>query len=127
MENIQFLFVYPNDSEYNQLIKNIEFRRNIGNFLNYKIYVYDKEGQNIPHFHIKLNGFLDCCIKIQKPEYFIHGSNTNTITKKHIKKLIKWLNDNDKYFWKEIIRTWNNHSINKLDINLEIPDYYNIR
>lgn len=127
MENIQFLFIYPTDFEYKYLIKNIECRRNIENFSNYKIYVFDKEGQNIPHFHIKLNDFPDCCVKIQKPEYFIHGSNTNKLPKKDIKKLISWLNDNDKHFWKEIIRTWNNHSINKLDTNLEIPDYYNIR
>lgn len=57
-----------------------------------KIAIFENEGL-LPHFHIfnKDNTF-SCCIRLDKPEYFVHGEHKGTLNNNDIKKLIKVLN-----------------------------------
>ena len=88
-----------------------------------KIYVYSNEGENIPHFHISKIDKTDCCLKILKPEWFIHGKNNGTISKKELKLLYEWLNKDNRFYWKEIINEWNKQRNNKVDCEIEVPKY----
>lgn len=105
---------------------NLEQRRKIGEISNMKIYVYDNEGQNIPHFHIRINDLPDACLKILEAKWFDHGKNTGVLYRKQLKELYNWLCENNYKYWKEIIIEWNKHANNKIDINLKIPNYLNI-
>jgi len=119
-----------------ELIKNInkniflqlslERRRKIGEISSMKIYVYDNEGQNIPHFHIRINDLPDTCLKILEAKWFDHGKNTGFLYRKQLKELYNWLCKNSYKHWKEIIIEWNKHANNKIDINFQIPNYLNI-
>ncbi len=105
-----------------------EIRRNIGEFAQYKVWVYSNEGL-IPHFHIKNKCLPDCCLKICSNEYFRHGSHIGTLNKKELKTLYEWLSKDNKHNWIKIIKEWNKHindNIIKISEDINIPDYINI-
>jgi len=91
-----------------------------------QIWVYNREGENIPHFHIKIEGLPYACLQINKAEWFSHRAYCKILYKKQLKELYNWLCENNYKHWKEIIIEWNKHANNKIDINFQIPNYLNI-
>lgn len=108
------------------IISPIEERKLIGELKAMRVYVYNKEGVNVPHFHINKIDNRSCCLKIKELGWFIHGKNNGTLSKKELKLLYEWLNQNNKKEWKSIITEWNKHTQNKLDIEIEIPEYFSL-
>ena len=104
-------------------IRGIENRRNMGTIRAMQIYVYNREGDDIPHFHIRKIDSRDCCLKILDNDWFIHGKNDNTLSHKELKLLYEWLNQNSQQHWKNIIEEWNKHSSTNIDINISVPKY----
>ena len=116
------------ECDIEKLIHNIECREKCGNLHYGTMFIYNKEGINIPHFHIKRFKHPSCCIKILSNEYFIHGMHTGTLNNKEAKILYKWFIE-DKNRWLRIINVWNKHIQNdsdKISINSPLPDYKNI-
>ena len=109
-----------------QLMNNLEIRRKIGEINKMSIWVFTREGEYIPHFHIKIGGLPYACLQINEAKWFSHGDYCKILYKKHLKELYNWLCENNYKYWKEIIIEWNKHANNKIDINLKIPNYLNI-
>ena len=109
-----------------QLMNPIEIRRKIGELNKMNIWVYTREGDNIPHFHIKKEGLPDACLKILECDWFSHGKNSEILYKKDLKKLCNWLSKDNYLHWKDIIIDWNKHTNNKININIKMPNYLNI-
>ena len=111
-----------------------------GGFMSIKIAIYGSEGK-YPHFHFykgiaskqgipkeKRGG--GGCICIDSANYFMHGSHTDTMDRKEIDGLIKFLKSPHKLLkeytnWEYIISEWdqNNPDQKQLPIDLPIPDY----
>lgn len=108
------------------LLSPIEYRKLMGELKAMRIYVYNNEGENIPHFHISKIDKSDCCLKIMSAEWFTHGKNKSILSKKELKLLYKWLNMDNKKAWKNIIIEWNKQRAKHVDLNLEIPAYYTL-
>lgn len=108
------------------LLSPIEYRKLMGELKAMRIYVYNNEGENIPHFHISKIDKSDCCLKIMSAEWFTHGKNKSILSKKELKLLYEWLNMDNKKEWKNIIIEWNKQRAKHVDLNLEIPAYYTL-
>lgn len=97
----------------------------------FSVRVYSGEG-DIPHFHIvDVQNGNETCIRIDVPEYFLHGDKTFTLNSKQKKKLIEFLNTVSEYeedcgktyyelIWEEWNRNNREHRIPKPEV---IPDY----
>lgn len=64
----------------------------VGKFADYTCSVYGKEG-SVPHFHFytkdkKISG----CIRLDAPDYFVHGKHKSKLSSKERKQLMEWLN-----------------------------------
>lgn len=57
-----------------------------------KIYVYDKEGKNIPHIHLEGTNYR-CCVTLYDANYFIHPGKEDTLNSRQIKALVKWFDE----------------------------------
>lgn len=69
--------LYPEDDSLLEMIE-------IGRFEDWRICVYGKEGP-IPHFHFYPPGYSEReggCIRLDKPEYFNHGTHNYKLDKK---------------------------------------------
>ena len=113
------------------LIGKIEFSNMIGYC---RIYVYSKEGKHIPHFHIMdkstLGKKFHTCVKIETPEYFHHTGKVDVLNSKQRKSLVEFLKSSHRNGtkWEMLIDLWNiNNSTIKVDDNIDMPDYTNIR
>lgn len=109
-----------------------------GGFDSIKLSVYDNEG-TIPHFHFykgiapenginykKRSG--GGCICILTAEYFIHGKHNETMKKKEVEDLIKFLKAKSAMGvsnWKYIIKLWNDNNPNQKQVLIDtpIPEY----
>lgn len=97
-----------------------------------KLSIYDNEGL-IPHFHIENSDkSFQCCVRLDKPEYFIHGSKTDTLSNTEIMKLIKILQSNVKSkkfkmtVYEYACLMWNQGTSNiknQISEDMDIPDY----
>ena len=101
----------------------------------YEVYVNTDDPGKIPHFHYrKKNDWnkFHTCIKIEKPEYFIHGNKDGILNNKQKKALINFLKSkpNNKRYntnWEVLVDLWNfNNSDVEVDEDLEMPDYKNL-
>lgn len=117
------------DSVIKNLIGGIEKRGQICQLKAMRVFVYTREGENIPHFHIIRKGVKDCCLKIKECDWFIHGKNNNKITKKELELLHEWLIKDDKKYWKKIISEWNKGKDEKMKIpnDTDIPEYSKLK
>ena len=108
----------------------------IGRFDGYKIMIYGNEGP-IPHFHVEhKEKNLSVCVRIDKAEYFSHGSHKDKLDSKVIKKLKLFLESPHKFFgkngytnWQIICVYWNDNNMDYQieDVNsLKMPDYSKI-
>lgn len=108
---------------------------------NYVIYVNSDDSGYIPHFHYvdetsmgkdKKKGF-HTCIKIEKPEYFLHEGKLDILNSKQRKELVEFLAQpfNRSQFhgtnWEFIKMAWNdNNSKRDVDEDCKMPDYTDI-
>ena len=93
----------------------------------YRFLVFGDEGENIPHFYLHPLGGKksdEICIRIDKPEYFIHGVYTKTLNTKERKDLRRILSEEDEgiTFWDLIRCNWNGmHPDSRVSPGM--PDY----
>lgn len=89
---------------------------------------------NIPHFHIMdkstLGKKFHTCVKIETPEYFHHTEKVDVLNSKQRKSLVEFLKSSHRNGtkWEMLVDLWNiNNSTIKVDDNIDMPDYTNIR
>ena len=90
------------------------------------IFVFDNEGDYIPHFHFRFEKhgkIIEGCIKIMNAEYFIHSNHTGKLNNKEAQALNYWLGSpsDDKNYntnWLKIVGKWNEIRDNKY----KLPD-----
>lgn len=106
-----------------------------------KVKVWPDDAGRTPHFHIEDNEGFDSCLKFSSPEYFVHGCHRSKFhNKKEKENLIDFLNQpvsekiqkrykNIKTNWQFLVFLWNKsyQRFEKLDDNLEMPDYTKLR
>lgn len=105
----------------------------VGTFARYTCSVYGKEG-SVPHFHFytrdkKISG----CIRLDAPDYFVHGKHKAKLNSKEKKQLIEWLNSFHEGYKKLGVKLtiysyicilWNDNNQNHLfDTPENMPDY----
>ena len=107
----------------------------VGRFDIYKISIYGGEWP-IPHFHFYIDDPNEGgCIRLDKPEYFIHGNHTEKLNSKGRKNLIEWIKSPHKSFgkygltnWQIICIYWDDNNPNYLfNKDAEMPDYTLLR
>ena len=99
------------------------------------IYVLSNDPGNIPHFHIvdktTLGNKFHTCIKIETSEYFHHTGNEDVLNSKERKQLLDFLNYSNELGvsnWRYLLLSWNtNNSTKKVNMNIQMPDYTNIK
>lgn len=105
-----------------------------GGFMSIKLSVWGDEGK-YPYFHfyhgvspnqgIPNKGRGGGCILIKEAKYFIHGSHRDTMEKKEIEGLIKFLKSKHPIYsisiWKVIIDTWNENNRDQPQVSLDAP------
>ena len=100
-----------------------------GSFLQYEVLIHPKEKEgNIPHFHLHVPGMSfddDICIKLDKPEYFIHGSHSGMLNHKERKNLQVFLLSKRRNIsrWDFLVDAWETAYPNKLVSADSCPDY----
>lgn len=133
MERIEIRMPLLNPIIYDgyKKVNDIERRNLIGSYSNTSIFVYSIEGENIPHFHIKIKGErTDVCIKILTNDYFIHGKHKGVLNKSSLKKLVNFFNEkhnNEETNWQYLISVWNKHSQKKISKETHIPNYLEMK
>ena len=106
----------------------------IGVVNSFEIIIWTNDPSNIPHVHIRDTSTHDdkfnCCVRLDKPEYFIHTGKENTLNSKQIKSLIEFFNDETNLGgykltnWTKTLLYWNDNNSNiELDLLSEMPDY----
>jgi hypothetical protein len=105
----------------------------VGTFAGYTCSVYGKEG-SLPYFHFytkdkKISG----CIRLDAPDYFVHGKHKAKLNSKEKKQLIEWLQSKETPFkkftdvltvWEYICILWNENNLDApMDLNIKMPDY----
>ena len=86
---------------------------------------------NIPHFHVHLKSdgssrTRDICIKFDEPDYFLHGSHTDTLNSGDRKKLYKYLRGNYGHGlsnWEYLAITWDHDHPNDIIKASSCPNY----
>lgn len=99
------------------------------------IYVRSNDPGNIPHFHIvdktTLGNKFHTCIKIETSEYFHHTGKEDVLNSKERKQLLDFLNYSNELGvsnWRYLLLSWNtNNSTKKVNMNIQMPDYTNIK
>jgi len=112
------------------------FGSKIGETGNYEVWVYDREGDGIPHFHIvnKQEQF-SCCVRILECDYFIHTGKENTLNAKLKKSLVMFLKKPHRKLhsvtnWEFLCACWDDNNSNyELPENIydNMPNYLNLR
>ena len=116
------------------------------NKYNMTIRIYDNEGNNIPHFHLKLDN-KETVLHLTKTSYFIHSKNdkkdelNHRLNSSEIENLIKVLNtpikklniktkenlSENMYLYNYLCYIWNQRAgipeNKKISENSEVPDY----
>lgn len=104
----------------------------MGSFGKLYIIIFSNDPGYIPHFHI-LNhpnpkkATFKCCLKIETPEYFMHGDYKNILNSKQVKQLIEFLKSErfpNITRWQYMVAAWNdNNSKHSIPDNMPMPDY----
>lgn len=95
---------------------------------NIQIVIYTDDGGKIPHFHVKVQGSSDACIRFKSAEYFCHGKHdgvVSTVTAKQIDSLLRMKYKNTEMtYWQYAVNLWNdNNSDEEIPEDLVQPDY----
>lgn len=103
----------------------------LGRFDEYKVLIYGSEGP-VPHLHFQsTKGGKKGCVRLDKPEYFIHGKYKDRLNSKELKQFIEFLKSPHRLLgkagisnWQMIIVYWgDNNPDYRLDIDTQMPDY----
>jgi len=107
----------------------------IGKEGNYEIWIYNREGDGIPHFHITNDedGF-SCCVKILECAYFKHSGKEDVLNTKLKKSLVSFLRRPHRKLkmytnWEYLCACWDDNNSNYLlpdDIGENMPNYLNL-
>jgi len=104
----------------------------IGSFDGFTLYIYGSEGPK-PHFHLikgnpKYPDF-ETCIEINTVKYFHHSGKEDVLTSKEKKRLIDFLNKENKHFsdktnWQMLVVQWSMNNTNfQISSKTKMPDY----
>ena len=106
----------------------------IGEIDHFEVIIWTNDSGRIPHVHIVSPEF-DCCVRLDKPEYFKHGHHTDTLNSRQRKAFYEFMcstqEEGDTLTNYEFaVRNWNtNNSETKIKIprddtgRIIIPDY----
>lgn len=93
------------------------------------VFIWVKEGENIPHLHITGKG-IDTAIHIYSNYYFLHGPHTSWLTNKQCEDLNKWFKKKNKRGrykdytnWEAADLIWRKNFPNPIEFCEEQPDY----
>lgn len=111
------------------VIGEISFKRD----MNVDVSVYRREGENIPHLHLDCGDSFSCCIRLEVPEYFIHGGHQDILNSKQRKQFDRYMRSTPdkpgarKRFetnWHLAVFLWNQlPNALPVDEDQPIPDY----
>ena len=109
------------------------FGTKVGETGNYVVWIYDEEGDGIPHFHIvNREKNFSCCVKILECDYFKHSGKDDILNSKLRKNLVAFLTSKHKYLpvtnWDYLCAAWNDNNSNyEIPIPTKMPDYTKLR
>lgn len=107
----------------------------VGKTGGYEIWIYNREGDGIPHFHIiNEEENFSCCVRILECAYFIHTGKEDTLNTKLKKSLMVFLNSNHRKLkgvtnWEYLCACWDDNNSNfelPEDIGNNMPNYLNL-
>lgn len=98
-----------------------------------KIYVYENEG-SIPHCHIVGFSEKEICIRLDKAEYFSHGTKIGKLNSKERKLFNEFMHSRNQLGveqWKAAASMWNGYALDdetKIQIKIkDCPDYLKLK
>ena len=106
----------------------------IGEIDHFEVIIWTNDSGRIPHVHIVSPEF-DCCVRLDKPEYFKHGHHDDTLNSRQRKAFYEFMcsyveDDELMTNYQFSVMSWNkNNSDTKIKIprdengNVIIPDY----
>lgn len=109
-----------------------------GNGVTFEIYVNTNDAGKVPHFHMRDMNEWDkfhTCIRIDAPEYFLHGTKQDTLSSKEKKLLADFMeaptrkalydeHGNRINNWQYVCMLWDdNNSDVVIDPEIKQPDY----
>lgn len=104
----------------------------IANMNEKEIIVYTREGGNIPHVHIldPQDETFECCVRLDKAEYFHHGNKQDVLNAKDRKEFVECMNEvvktriGELTNWEMAVIIWNKGNPQaQIPNDAEIPDY----
>lgn len=127
-ETLLYQHMNPYDSTLVEMIE-------AGRFENYRVCVYANEGP-VPHFHFYQNSedTQGGCIRLDRAEFFPHGSHQATVGGRVKKQICDWMKSPHRQLgkyglnnWQAMCIYWGDSNPNyPLPENLEMPDYSKI-
>ena len=102
----------------------------------FEVYINTNDDGDRPHFHLRYEPDWDefhSCIRIDCCEYFEHEGKESTLNSSMRKRLVNFLtsineDDDSKTNWQVLVIEWNrNNSNQKVDKDIEMPDYLNLK
>ena len=107
----------------------------VGNTNEYEVWIFNNEGDGIPHFHVlNKDRTFKCCVQILNNKYFHHDGNEDILDSKLKKNLVLFLNSKHRALkdtnWKYLCAAWDdNNSDYELpkEIYENMPDYTKLR
>ena len=106
----------------------------IGEIDHFEVIIWTNDSGRIPHVHI-VSPTFDCCVRLDKPEYFKHGHHTETLNSRQRKAFYEFMcssaeDDELMTNYQFAVMSWNsNNSDTKIKIPRDengkviIPDY----
>lgn len=109
-----------------------------GNEKGIEVYVHTNDAGKIPHFHVrkygKNNQFeWETCIRYDRADYFLHGRYKDILPRgigAELDKMFRKKNPKRRgiTYWESAVDDWNNNNSDiELPMDIEQPDYRNLR
>ena len=129
-----FIYEYEidfSDTDDDILTEDTTIKTNLPKIGKAALVVHDKEGDNIPHFHVEstTSNFFTA-IRLDKAEYFLHKPNHKMFRNKKQTKLLQKIlftkNKENKMSWELLVKAWNDSHDDQFHVILdkdEYPDY----
>lgn len=93
------------------------------------------DSEHIPHVHVRDRATkgkeFHTCVKLDAPEYFIHGTKRDVFNSKQLEEFVAFMNAKPRFSlektnWNHAVNEWNNNNDNSnviTDDGCLIPDY----
>lgn len=103
-----------------------------------EVRIWSNDSGNKPHIHIttknagrkeRRNTTIDCCVRLDVAEYFVHGGHDDTLNNSQCKELYQFLQQKNKRHkektnWDVLVEEWNNHyPARMVPKGTSFPDY----